>query len=187
MFAPEFGSEDVRAMNILTGGYPAEYGRKLGGVIEVVTTSQTRRGLGGAVSGSLGSFGAGSADALTEYGADRWSASVASTAVTDRYLDPPVEENFTNHGSTTNGSLHVERDLSKLGPYCTHHPLRSVRLPGAERTRAAGAGQRQDRDATEAGAQFSYQKIFSPKLLGDVRGMARVFPPVSGLTRLPRR
>ena len=65
-FAPEFGSEDVRAMNILTGGYPAEYGRKLGGVIEVVTTSQTRRGLGGAVSGSLGSFGAGSADALTD-------------------------------------------------------------------------------------------------------------------------
>ena len=51
-FAPEFGSDDVRAMNILTGGYPAEYGRKLGGVIEVVTTSQTRRGLGGAVSGS---------------------------------------------------------------------------------------------------------------------------------------
>ena len=29
-------------MNILTGGYPAEYGRKLGGVIEVVTAAQRR-------------------------------------------------------------------------------------------------------------------------------------------------
>src|SRR6476661_3686320 len=33
-FSPELDADDVHAMNILTGGYPAEYGRKLGGVIE---------------------------------------------------------------------------------------------------------------------------------------------------------
>ena len=30
-FAPEVEADDVRSMNILTSGYPAEYGRKLGG------------------------------------------------------------------------------------------------------------------------------------------------------------
>jgi hypothetical protein len=29
-FAPELDADDVHAMTILTGGYPAEYGRKLG-------------------------------------------------------------------------------------------------------------------------------------------------------------
>src|SRR3954447_23532456 len=49
-FAPELGAGDVHAMNIMTGGYPAEYGRKLGGVIEVVTTAQPRAGFGGTAS-----------------------------------------------------------------------------------------------------------------------------------------
>ena len=53
-FAPDIGGEDVHAMTILTGGFPAEYGRKLGGVIEVITASQSRRGLGGVVSSSAG-------------------------------------------------------------------------------------------------------------------------------------
>ena len=119
-FAPEFGADDVQAMNILTGGYPAEYGRKLGGVIEVVTTSQNaprvRRQLCRARSGS---FGTGSGDAIdgvrTRSMVDAERGGVARRD--RRYLDPPVEENFTNHGSTTNGSLHVERDLSNVGPY----------------------------------------------------------------------
>lgn len=42
-FAPEFAADDVRAMTVMTGGYPAEYGRKLGGVIEVVTANQPRQ------------------------------------------------------------------------------------------------------------------------------------------------
>jgi len=40
VFAPELGADDVQAMTILTGGYPAEYGRKLGGVIEIVTNDR---------------------------------------------------------------------------------------------------------------------------------------------------
>ena len=32
-FAPEFDRGDVQSMSILTGTYPAEYGRKLGGVV----------------------------------------------------------------------------------------------------------------------------------------------------------
>ena len=36
-FAPALGEGNIRSLGVLTGGFPAEYGRKLGGVIEVVT------------------------------------------------------------------------------------------------------------------------------------------------------
>ena len=102
-FAPELGAEDVHAMNILTGGYPAEYGRKLGGVIEVVTTAQSRHGFGGSASArraaSTRERRGGGGVRVAE---DARSASPAGIAETDRYLDPPVEENFTNRGSTSN-------------------------------------------------------------------------------------
>src|SRR5215470_12401312 len=36
-FAPSLDPDDVESMRVLTADYPAEYGRKLGGVIEVTT------------------------------------------------------------------------------------------------------------------------------------------------------
>ena len=33
-------------------------------------------------------------------------------ARTDRYLDPPVEENYTNSGTNTSFVAHYERDLT---------------------------------------------------------------------------
>jgi len=93
-FAPEIGAEDVHALSILTAGYPAEYGRKLGGVIEVVTASSARRGLHGSATASGGSFGTIGSDAQAEYGWERATLSVrGGAATTDRYLDPPAEEN----------------------------------------------------------------------------------------------
>ncbi len=41
-FSPELEADDVQSMSVLTAGYPAEYGRKLGGVIEVNTVRDTR-------------------------------------------------------------------------------------------------------------------------------------------------
>jgi len=37
-FSPELEADDVQSMSVLTAGYAAEYGRKLGGVIDVVTS-----------------------------------------------------------------------------------------------------------------------------------------------------
>jgi outer membrane cobalamin receptor len=173
-FAPEFGIDDVHALNILTGGYPAEYGRKLGGVIEVITTAQSRRGFGGAAAVAGGSFGSGGADALAHYGWERSSASVtASTSATDRYMDPPVEENFTNRGSTTSAAVQVEHDLtgSDRLAFAVRGGQSHFLVPNEHVQEAAG--QRQDRNSAETAAQFSYQRIFSQRVLGDIRGMAR--------------
>ena len=173
-FAPEIGADDVQGMNILTAGYPAEYGRKLGGVIEVVTSGQARKGFHGSLSGAVGSFATRSGDAVGAYGRARTTLSVsAGVAATDRYLDPPVEENFGNHGTTSQAAVHVETDLTdadRLGVIVRRGDARFV-VPNEYVQQIAG--QRQDRDSAETAAQFSYQHIFSARAVVDIRGMAR--------------
>jgi hypothetical protein len=173
-FAPGIDADDVHAMSILTGGYPAEYGRKLGGVIEVVTSGEACHGLHGSLVASGGSFGTVSGYGMSQYGWGRNTASVsANLAHTDRYLDPPVEANFTNSGTGSNVAAHFERELAdadRLGVIVRHGQSR-FQVPN-ERLQQ-DAGQRQDRNSQESGVQFSYQHIFSANLLGDLRGLVR--------------
>src|SRR4029079_16396606 len=88
-FAPELDADQVHSMSILTGGYPAEYGRKLGGVIEVVTAANPREGLHGTAAASAGTFAPATAGGAAQYG---WSRTLVGTSAsgtrTDRYLDP---------------------------------------------------------------------------------------------------
>src|ERR1035438_2872306 len=112
-FAPEIEADDVQSMSVLTGNYPAEYGRKLGGVIEVVTSRDFRQGFHGKVSASGGSFATAGGYATGQYGWGRnlFSMSMES-ARTDRYLDPPVEQNYTNRGNNGNFTSQFDRDFS---------------------------------------------------------------------------
>jgi outer membrane receptor protein involved in Fe transport len=169
-FAPEIDPDDVHAISILTGGYPAEYGRKLGGVIEVVTTGQAHPGLHGSLAASAGSFKTKSGDVIAEYGWPQTVLSVsAGAAATDRYLDPPVEENYTNRGTTSHVSVHFERDLHGADRFGVILRGGQARFLVPNEHVQQQAGQRQDRDSRETAAQFSYQHIFSGHALGDVR------------------
>ena len=174
VYAPEPAADDVHSMTIMTGGYPAEYGRKLGGVIEVVNTSPARQGFGTSLSASIGSFETGSGEAIVEHGSQKTTLSLtAGGSTTDRYLDPPVEGNFTNHGATASGSVRVERDVSassRLGVILRHASSHFL-VPNENIQEEAG--QRQDRNSRENAAQFSLQRIFSSSMVGDVRGMVR--------------
>jgi TonB dependent receptor-like, beta-barrel/Carboxypeptidase regulatory-like domain len=173
-FAPEIGAEDVRGMSILTGGYPAEYGRKLGGVIEVVTAGQDRPGFHGSAAVAAGSFASRSLDLSGAYSRKQTTISLtAGLAATDRYLDPPVEENFTNHGSMSHVAARLEHDLSlgdRFGVIVRRGDADFL-VPN-ERVQQE-AGQRQERSSGETAAQFSYQHIFSGRVVADFRGMAR--------------
>lgn len=174
VFAPESGADGVEAMTIMTGGYPAEYGRKLGGVIEVVTTSAARRGFGASLSASLGSFQTASGDTVVEYGREKSTLSVtAAIARTDRYLDPPVEENYTNHGTTANASLRFERDVATSSRFGVILRRGEAGFLVPNEHVQQDAGQRQDRSSAEHAAQFSAQRIVSPTVVGDIRAMVR--------------
>ena len=89
------------------------------------------------------------------------------------YLDPPVEENFTNEGTTSH--VAVRRARSRGPPIGSGLIVRrgdAVFLVPNEQVQEE-AGQRQDRDSRETTAQFSYQRTFAAPLLFDVRGMVR--------------
>ena len=173
-FAPELGADDVQGMTIMTGGYPAEYGRKLGGVIEVVTAAPARRGFGGTASASFGSFDTGSGDAIAEYGREKTTLLFAGGAArTDRYLDPPVVENFVNAGSTSNASIRFEHDLTaadRVG-VIVRRGQAVFSVPNEHIQQAAG--QRQDRNSRETALQLSAQRVLSSTMVGDVRAMVR--------------
>jgi outer membrane cobalamin receptor len=173
-FAPEIDADEVHSMSILTGGYPAEYGRKLGGVIEVVTSGSARQGVHASVAASVGSFSTKTGNASVEYGWPRTTLSVsAGLADSDRYLDPPVEQNFTNHGTTAQAAIRLEHDLTdadRLGIIVRHGQVRFA-VPNEQVQQEAG--QRQDRDTRETVGQFSYQRVLSSRWLAEMRGLTR--------------
>jgi outer membrane cobalamin receptor len=173
-FSPELEADDVQSMTILTAGYPAEYGRKLGGVIDVTTAKDSRPGFHGKIStygGSFDTFG-GAAD-----GQYSWGRSTAGfeldAARTDRYLDPPVQQNFTNAGTNFNGAIHYEFDLSERDRFGFTVRSAQSRFGVPNEFVQELAGQRQNRGGSETAGLFWYTHVFGSNVVGDIRGMSR--------------
>ncbi|MGA7753003.1 MAG: TonB-dependent receptor [Candidatus Sulfotelmatobacter sp.] len=173
-FGPEIEADDVDSMNIYTAGIPAEFGRKMGGVIEVNTLKDTKQGLHGQAVLSGGSFDTAGAFAHAQ---DVWSGNTlgasASGNGTSRYLNPVVPENFTNNGTTGDFSVHYERDLTpvdRLG-LIVRHGFSRFQVPNEQVQE--DAGQSQDGDNAETMGIASYQHVFSANVLGALRGMVR--------------
>jgi outer membrane receptor protein involved in Fe transport len=173
-FAAEIEPEDVEAVTILTGGYPAEYGRKLGGVIEVTTAAQAQHGFHARLTAGIDSLATRTAGFFGGYANNRNAIAVgAAVTTTHRYLDPPVEENYTNEASTAYAVARLQRELTagaRIGGILRHSD--SDFLVPNERVQQI-AGQRQHRVSGENSVQTSYQQVLSPRLLADVRAMAR--------------
>lgn len=165
-FAPSFDADEVESLRVITASYPAEYGRKLGGVVELTTQKDVPVGLHGQLDAGGGSFSTadGSAGISFVRGANRFSAS-ADGFHTDRYLDPPVLQNFTNRGNAAGYSGSYERDFSdgdRLRITVTHNEVRFL-VPNelVQET----AGQRQDFADVESSGQIYFQHPISQDLL----------------------
>jgi hypothetical protein len=173
-FAPEMDADDVSSMTILTSNFPAEYGRKLGGVVEVNTARDTREGLYGKAVVSGGSVGTADGYFMSQYGWGKNTMGVsASGNMTQWYLDPPVLGNFTNNATTADFSARYERDFTdrdRLGLIVRHEQAR-FQVPNENLQEVAG--QRQDRTSYETAGIASYQHIFSPNVVGTLGGMVR--------------
>jgi hypothetical protein len=173
-FGPEIEADDVQSMSIYTAGIPAEYGRKMGGVVEVNTIRDTRPGLHGQLVLSGGSFDTAGAFGTVQYG---WGKNTlgfnANGNMTDRYLNPPVVQNYTNTGTTGDFAMNYERDLTERDrlSLLVRHELSRFLVPNEQIQQAAG--QRQDRNNFETLGMISFQHLFSPNMVGDFRGMVR--------------
>ena len=175
-FAPPIESSDVESMRVMTADFPAEYGRKLGGVVEITSPKNTPAGLHGEFDAEGGSFSTGSAHATLFYasGGNRFSVS-GDGFHTDRYLDPPVLGNYTNLGNAGGFSASYERDFSNSGRLfftITQHAVRYL-VPN-ELVQQLG-GQRQDAAQKETSGQVRYTHPFSTDVLLSVAGSVRDF------------
>jgi len=173
-YVPDLDVDDVQEMSILTAGFPAEYGRKLGGVVEVQTQRDARSGLHGKAVVSAGTFNTAIGYAEGEYGWGRNTFTLSgSGATTDRYLDPPVLQNYTNHGTLVDLMAHYERDLSDKDRVGVILRREQSKFEVPDEIVQWQAGQRQDRQSFESAGQFSYDHIFSPNVLALLRAMTR--------------
>src|SRR5580700_10700084 len=173
-FAPAFDADDVESMRVLTASFPAEYGRKLGGVVEITTAKDTPSGLHGLFDVDGGSFSTVSGSGALSYAAGKNRFSVSGDDFhTDRYLDPPVLENFTNRGNAGGFSASYERDFSdrdRLRITVIHNEVRFL-VPNELVQRVAG--QRQDITNGETTGQIYFQHAISPSLFLSFSGSAR--------------
>ncbi len=173
-FGPEIEADDLDGLSIYTAGYPAEYGRKMGGVVELDTRRQTDAGVHGQLALSGGSY-----DSASSYGQlqDVWGRNTvsvsASGSTTDHYLNPVVPDNFTNTGTIADFSTRYERDLTVRDriSFDVRHELSRFLIPNELLQQQAG--QIQNGDNFETLGTAHYQHIVSPDTLIAFAGMVR--------------
>jgi outer membrane cobalamin receptor len=173
-FAPALDAEDVESLRVLTANYPAEYGRKLGGIIEVSTEKNLPAGLHGQFSASGGSFSTVNTSAGISYsvGKNRFAFS-GDGFHTDRYLDPPVLASFTNRANADGFSVSYQHDFSDRDRLRMSFAHNSVRFLVPNELVQEQAGQRQDLADIETSGGIDFQHTISPDLLLILAGSIR--------------
>jgi len=163
IFSTSVDARTLRTVEVLTGGIPAEFGDKLGGVINVNTRSGLEGPTQGGVSFSGGSFSTGeaAADFATHTKKLGFLANL-SASTSQRYLDPPTLDKFHNFGRTGKGFVRLDYQFDP------NNSLRGVfsfggsnfEVPNRFAQELAGQDQRQRlRDNSQS---VNYQHIFSP-------------------------
>src|ERR1700723_3130552 len=202
-FGPEVEADDVDSLKIYTAGIPAEFGRKMGGIVEVNTLKSTDPGFHGQLTLFGGSYDTAGINTQDQY---TWKGNTLGVSgsgnMTGHYLNPVVPENYTNNGTTASGSVSYERELTPKDriTLIVRHELARYQIPN-ELVQQNGAylpngnnlvgcpsvppadepsdcvfvpgGQLQTGDNFETMGSASYQHIFSPDTIGWLRVMSR--------------
>jgi outer membrane cobalamin receptor len=173
-FAPSFDVDDVESLRVLTANFPAEYGRKLGGIVEVSTGKDVPAGWHGRFDAGGGSFSSLDATAGISFseGPNRFSLS-GQGFHTDRYLDPPVLANYTNRGNAAGFSASYERDFSRNDRLRLSVKHNVVRFLVPNELVQQQAGQRQDVANAETSGQIYFQHTISSTLFLSLSGSVR--------------
>jgi Carboxypeptidase regulatory-like domain len=169
--SPPIEADNVESMRVMTAGFPAEYGRKLGGVVELVTGPDLTPGFHVTAGAEGGSFQTYTGDLGLGYaqGANEFTIS-GDGGGTSRYLDPPVLANYTNRGSTGGFSAAYSRDLTKRDWLRVAVRRQEMRHLVPNELVQQEAGQRQDASDAETMGQADYERVLTPNLLLSAEG-----------------
>jgi hypothetical protein len=176
--SPSFGNEieadDVDSISIYTAGFPAEYGRKMGGVVELNTKRYPDSNIHGQFMVYGGTYDTAEGYARLQESWDKNTlGATASGSTTAHYLNPVVPQNLTNAGTTGDFSVRYERDLTESDRLnmSVRHELARYEIPNEYVQQQAG--QLQTGDNFETVGTVNYQHIFSADVLGDIVGFVR--------------
>jgi carboxypeptidase family protein len=202
-FGPAVEADDVESLKTYTAGIPAEYGRKMGGVVEVDTLKSADPGLHGQLTLFGGTYDTAGINTQDQYTRNKNTFGLsASGNMTGHYLNPVVPENYTNTGTTSGFSLSYERELTPKDrlTLIVRHELARYQIPnellqqnGAYLPNASNVlgcppvppedelsdcvfvpgGQLQTGDNFETMGSIAYQRIFSSDSIGVLRAMSR--------------
>lgn len=118
-FFPGLSPEIFESVNMVTGGFPAEFGNRFGGVLDITTRSGASMNGSGSARLRMGSIDQRSASA--DYGGSkgRFGYFVYGGAFeTDRYLNPPQPDELHDHGAGGRGDVQLDyrgdRDFFRL-------------------------------------------------------------------------
>jgi Carboxypeptidase regulatory-like domain len=171
---PVIEADDIQSLAVYTAGFPAEYGRKMGGIVEVNTRQDAQPGFRGQSVLSGGSFGSAGAFAQGQYvwGNNTLGAS-ASGDTTGHYLNPVVAQNLNNTATIGDFSGDYQRNLTPNDrlSLIVRHEFSRYGIPNELVQQQAG--QHETADNAETMGIVSYQHFFSTNMVGDFRGMVR--------------
>lgn len=173
-FAPPIDSSEVESMRVMTAGFPAEYGRKLGGVVEVSSPKNSPKGLHGEFEAEGGSFSTASGSGALFYSTAENRFSITGDGFhSDRYLDPPVLQNFTNLGNAGGFASSYQRDFSNGDRLFVTFSRHALRYEVPNELAQQQAGQLQNSEQSETFGQARYTHAFSADVFLSLAGSVR--------------
>ena len=116
VFSAGFSPDVIDTANVMTGGFPAEYGNRFGGVVDIVTKSGLRMDKSGSVTVNGGQ--AGRRNLLGDFGGHRDQIgyfAFGSIFESDRFLSPPAPEPIHDHGRGGHGFFQLDSNLGEQG------------------------------------------------------------------------
>lgn len=175
--SPAFASgpllEATDSMEVITGGIPAEFGRKLGGVVNVASRASRNEGRGelelhgGSQSLLGGGVRLGGAAGKLGY------SGVVSASRTSRYLDPPAIDNFHNQGQALSGFLRLDYLVDSANALRLFAWGNGANLQVPNEPFQEEAGQRQLRRNRDANLSLGWEHYASSEASSSVVAYAR--------------
>ncbi|HEX8142672.1 MAG TPA: TonB-dependent receptor [Pyrinomonadaceae bacterium] len=167
IFSTSLDARTLRTVEVMTGGIPAEFGDKLGAVVNVNTRSGLETATQGGLTFSGGSFSTGEVGADFSTRTRRFGFLTNLTATTtQRFLDPATIENFHNFGRTGKGFFRLDYQFDQ------NNSLRGTFLFGGSnfqipnRLEQEAAGQDQRQRLRNSSQSVTFEHIFSANGLG---------------------
>ncbi len=160
----------AQSVEVIYGNVPAEFGEKMGAVINLTTRSGLGSGpLKGDVLAGTSTFGTREGGVSATYGTDKFGlfASV-NGSTSDRFLDPVNPSNLNNDGETARGFVRLDWALSDTNKLRLTTLLGETRRGVPNTFTQDAAGQDQRVSTRDQNFNLGWQHIHSAKSFLDV-------------------